>query len=332
MLRATRREVDGTDTWLLVVAVAFAVVNGVNDGGAVLSVGLGVRSLRPLTALSVLTIAVVAGPLLLGTAVAETLAARLVPLDADGGEVALLVAVATAVLVTATLSRRGLPTSLTLAVVGAITGAGLGTGLPVAWGTVWLVLVLAAVAPIAGLLLAWGLTVLAGAVPVSVPLHRRVRRWHVIGFSLQCLAYGANDGQKMLAVLAVAAGTVAGGDVELVDWQLVTIGVGFLVGAVIGLPRFARTLGRGVVPVRPPDAVITELAASSVVLGTAAVGSPVSMTQSISGALVGAGVSHGSGRIRWREVSRIVTAWLLTLPSAGMLAALVALAVRHLAA
>jgi inorganic phosphate transporter, PiT family len=315
-------------TWLVVAAIAFAIVNGVNDGGALLSVGLDVRSLRPLTSLLLLAAAVVVAPLVVGTAVATTLATRLVAVDGPDGPLAFLVAVGAAVVVTWAMAAKGLPTSLTLAVVGAIAGAGVGAGLPVAWGTVGLVLLMAGVAPLAGLALAWAFTRGAGAWPSTRTLDRRTQRWHVAAFGAQCFAYGANDGQKMLAVVGVAAGTAgaggaADGEVPAVAWQLAAVGVAFLIGAAIGLPRVARTLGGGgVVAVRPHEAVTSELAAATVVLGTGAVGAPVSMTQAVAGGLVGAGGTRGWSRVRWRAAAQLGVAWVLTLPTAFGAAAL----------
>lgn len=314
-------------TWLTAVAVAFAFVNGFNDGGALLSVGLSVRGHRPLTGLLVAALAVAVAPLLVGTRVAETLAQRLVTFDGAEGEIALGVAVVAAVAVTWLLASRGLPTSLTLAVVGAIAGAGVGAELPVSWDVVWQVLFLAAVAPVAGLGVAWVLARLVRAWPSNRPLHRRVRRWHPVGFGLQCLAYGANDGQKMLAVLAIAAGTAGGGGVPIVAWQLATVAGAFLLGAMLGLPRVARTLGSGVVPARPHENVVTEVASASVVLGTGAVGSPVSMTQAIAGGLVGSAIGRGLGSIRWHATGQLGLAWIITLPSAFAAAAVATLAV-----
>ncbi|MEX2504627.1 MAG: inorganic phosphate transporter [Egicoccus sp.] len=313
-------------TWLIAVAVAFAFVNGFNDGGALLSVGLSVRGHKPLTGLLVAAAAVAIAPLLVGTRVAETLANRLVTFDGSAGELALGVAVVAAVAVTWLLAARGLPTSLTLAVVGAIAGAGTGADLPVSWSVVWTVLLLAAVAPVAGLGVAWALARLVRAWPSKVPLNRRVRQWHPVGFGLQCLAYGANDGQKMLAVLAIAAGTSGSGGVPVVGWQLATVAGAFLVGSVFGLPRVARTLGSGVVPTRPHENVVTEVASATVVLGTGAIGSPVSMTQAIAGGLVGSAIGRGLGGIRWHAISRLGAAWVVTLPSAFATAALATLA------
>jgi PiT family inorganic phosphate transporter len=68
---------------------------------------------------------------------------------------------------------------------------------------------------------------------------------------LQCVAYGANDGQKMLAVFAVASGPVIGA-VATPPIRMAVIGLLFLVGGVLGLRRFAGSIGGGVVPVRPP--------------------------------------------------------------------------------
>ncbi|HSK22538.1 MAG TPA: inorganic phosphate transporter [Egicoccus sp.] len=313
-------------TWLIAVAVAFAFVNGVNDGGALLSVGLSVRGHKPLTGLLVAAAAVAIAPLLVGTRVAETLASRLVSFDGAEGELALGVAIVAAVAVTWLLAARGLPTSLTLAVVGAIAGAGAGGALPVSWGVVWTVLVLAAVAPVAGLAVAWLLSRLVRAWPSKVPLNRRVRRWHPAGFGLQCLAYGANDGQKMLAVLAIAAGTAGGNGVPVVAWQLATVAAAFLLGAVVGLPRVARTLSSGVVPARPHENVVTEVASATVVLGTGAMGSPVSMTQAITGGLVGSAIGRGLGSVRWQAIARLGMAWLITLPVAFVAAAMATMA------
>jgi inorganic phosphate transporter, PiT family len=318
-------------TTLVLVAVAFAFVNGFNDGGALLAVGLDVRTLRPLTSLVLLAAAVAVAPLVLGTAVATTLTSRLVALDGPEGAVTLLIAVVTAVAVTWLLARRGLPTSLTLAVVGAIAGAGVGAALPVSWWTVTIVLVLAALAPLAGLGLAVVFARIAGAWPSARSIDRRTQRWHLGAFGLQCLAYGANDGQKMLAVIAVAAGTAAHDGVPIVGWQLAVVALAFLVGAAAGLPRVAPTLGGGVVAVHPHEAVISELSSATVVLATGAFGSPVSMTQAISGGLIGTGMTRGYASIRWRRVLRLAAAWMVTLPAAFTAAAVasaVAAAVR----
>lgn len=300
---------------LVLVALGFALVSGINDGAAVLAAGLRVRGIPPWAGILALGTMVVAAPRVLGTAVATTLADDLVTFDGSSGRRALLVAVAVAVVVTTTLSRLGFPTSLTLALVGAITGAGLGGGFAVSWTTVGFVLLLGVVAPVVGLAGGWLLTVGFGAMRLHAPLRRTVRWAHVVGFGLQCVAYGANDGQKMLAVYAVAAGSVSG-RVEVPTAPLLAIAVLFMVGTVVGLPTVGHRLSAAVVPLPPPAAVITELSSATVVLGSSALGAPVSMTQAISGAMVGTGLRKGAGRIRWQEVAMVGSAWVVTLPAA----------------
>lgn len=309
----------GLQEILLVVAFGFAVTCGVNDGAAVLAAGMRVRGIRPWVAVLGVGIAVVVAPLVLGTAVATTLARDLVSFDGASGERALLVAIVVAALVTWGLTQRGLPTSLTLALIGGLTGAGLGAGFTVSGSTVAFVLLLGVVAPLVGLLGGWVLTLVLAALPTTSPLRRRIPRWHVAGFGLQCVAYGANDGQKMLAVVAVAAGS-SGNQVDVPVPQLLLIGLLFMLGTVVGLPSVAGTLAGGVAPVPPAAAVISELSSASVVLGSSALGAPVSMTQAISGALVGTGIHGGHGRIRWQEVGRLGVAWMLTLPLTLVLA------------
>lgn len=318
------------ETLLLYVAAgAFVLVSGANDGGALLSSGLQLRSLRPLVAIGLLLAALLLVPPLLGTAVATTVATSLVGTveqDASATRLAFLVAVTTAVAVVATLARLGLPTSLTLALIGGITGAGLGFGLPVAWRTVGLVLLIGLAAPGAGGFVAWLLMRLLRHAPVGGSASRL--GWaHRSAFGAQCLAYAANDGQKALAILAVAAGTAAPRVAPRFD-QLSMIALLFGIGLLIGLPRVAATVARRMTPPRPLQAVSAEAASAIAVLGSTAFGSPVSMTQSITGALLGAGLSRGYGRIRWRTVTHLALAWILTLPVAAGVAAMAAAVIR----
>lgn len=319
---------------LLAVAAGFAVVNGANDGATLIAAGLKVPALPPLGAISLLAVALVAAPLALGTPVATTLAARLVSFESEPGAIAgstgLLLAVVTAVVVVTVLARRGLPTSLTLALVGGITGVGLGGGLRVSWATFALVAVAGLAAPLLGTLGGFALARLSALVPVRSDVTRRIQRIHAGGFALQSLAYAMNDGQKMLAVTAIAlsaAGvdTVSGGRVVLGWMVLVAIAALFSVGLVGGLRRIAGTLGGALLRARPSDAVAAELSSATVVLASATVGAPVSMTQSVAGALVGSGMSVSYRRVRWRAAGRLGLAWVITLPVSTVLAAALAL-------
>ncbi len=186
---------------LTALAALFAIITGINDGGALLATGLKIPNIRPVTGVLMMMTAVALVPLVTHR-VATTFATRLTTAGGPDGRIIMFVAVLSALAVVLVLSNRGRPTSLTLAIVGALTGAGLGWGVPVSPQIVLFVLAVALAAPFAGALL---------AVPMRRALSRLghtrlLRRWHRAGFTLQCLAYAANDGQKMLAVFMLAQG------------------------------------------------------------------------------------------------------------------------------
>ncbi|MFI6740769.1 anion permease [Nonomuraea sp. NPDC050451] len=306
---------------LIVVAGLFAVVSGVNDGGALLATGLKLPSVRPATGILVLVVLAAVVPLVTHQ-VALTFTTRLASFHAPGGKIAMTIAVISSLAVVAALSMKGLPTSLTLAIVGGLTGAGLGWGLPVSAGSVLLVLAFGVAAPFVGGLLGWGLV----RVLLITTSASGLRRWHQVGFLLQSLAYSANDGQKMLAVFMIVFG-FSGAPLPYTSLVAVLFGL----GTMYGLPKAGRTLGRELTASRPPHGVAAELAAGTAVIACAAVGMPVSMTQAIAGGLIGAGVAQGSGRVRWYATGKIVAAWLLTLPASALLGAALAALVKGIA-
>jgi PiT family inorganic phosphate transporter len=304
---------------LLLAAWVFALINGVNDGGSLLAAGLTLRGVPPVAGAAMLGAAVFVLPMAGVTAVARTLSDGLARGSQQASATIFLIAVTTAIVVTAALSSRGLPTSLTLALIGAVSGAAGGEGEPVASGRVVTVLLIAAAAPAVGGLAGHTLSRLARRVPVPEGVPTRLRWMHLACFTAMSVAYGANDGQKVSAVIIVA---LAVSRTESLPALPIAVAAAlFAFGALLGIRRMARTVGRGILPVRPPDAVTTELASAGVVLATAALGTPVSMTQAMSGALVGVGLTYGGRRVRWRTASRVAGAWVATLPCAFIIAA-----------
>jgi inorganic phosphate transporter, PiT family len=308
-----------TELLMPAVVAVFAFANGVNDGGALVASGSVFGGSRVGAPVLVLVVAVLVAPAVITTAVARTLAEDLVAAGTRIGPVAIIVAVTVTLAVVWGLTSRGVPTSLTLAFVGALTGAGAGAGLGLETATIVRVLSLAALAPFAAALLAAGIGAAARLVQLGATPGTALRRVHRISFSGQCLAYGINDGQKMLAVGALLLGL----DVTIAarSWlPLGLIGVSFAVGTLVGIRRVGGTVGGELVPMRPLRAVITEVSSATAVIGTGLAGAPVSMTQSIVGGLVGTGVTAGTGRVRWSAVTRVGVAWVVTLPVAFALA------------
>lgn len=312
---------------LVAAALSFAIVTGANDGATLIAINLPNPAVRPWQAIVILASAVVVVPLLLGARVAETLAGGLIAFDGRGGQWQFLGALTAALGVVWILQRRGLPTSLTLALLGAIVGTGVALGLDVAWDTVVGVLAIGLVALVvsfvAGLLAAWILAYARGG-PGS---WQRLRLLGVVSFGLQSLAYAINDGQKMIAVLAIATGPTLAGRLPVTPPTQLLIGVLFGVGTLVGFERLARRLGRGILPVRGIHVVASEFGAAVSVLGSATLGAPTSMTHAATAALVGAGVSETVWRVRWEQAMRIGGAWVVTLPASMGVGAVIAVLV-----
>ncbi|WP_049565425.1 inorganic phosphate transporter [Nonomuraea sp. SBT364] len=318
-----------------VVAALFVLISGANDGATL--IGLGMRFPKtPGWVVAALPVALLfAGPYVLGVAVAGTFTEGLAGRGGRGGAAAFLAGVVIAVVVVAVLTGRGLPTSLTLAVVGGIAGAGLGAGLPVPWTSLVTVLAVGACAPLAGLALGYLLGTAARRVPSTSWMPKLVLAAHLLAYAAQCTAYAVNDGQKMIAVVSVAVdvsrhGPGRVGPVDVAPGWMAALAVLFLAGALTGLAPVAERLSRGLVLTRPLHVVSAETAATGAVLGSSVLGSPVSMTQSVTAGVVGVVASEGSRRVRWQGVLNLGTAWLVTLPSSLALGCLAGLGLRLL--
>ena len=301
---------------LIGLAAVFAVINGANDGGAMVAAALRVPGQRPLTSLTVLAVALVVVPLALGTGVADTLTSGLVQAPERAQPALIAGGVAAAVLVVAVLTRAGLPTSLTLGMVGGIVGAGLGRGLPVIAGGLTRVVLIGLAAPVVGAALAQLLATVAQATMVAGDaVAPAVLGW--VASVAQAVAYAANDGQKMIAVIVVSA-------LDLSVPVIAAVAVLFAVGAVPGIRPAAGTLRRAVARGGPAEQVTAQLGGAAAVLSSAAVGVPVSMTQAVAGGLVGTGLLRGRRQVRWRVAAQLALAWAVTLPSAAVAGALIA--------
>ncbi len=265
------------------------------------------------------------GPVLVGSGVATTFASELVPWSGQESTTGMLTAVLVSMVVVLALTRLGIPTGLTLALVGAIAGFGAASGAQLDWHTIAVVLAMMAAAPLIGGLVA---SLIVGTLARRIRARhvgRALGRMHVLAFSLLALGYGASDGQKMLAISAIALGA-ATAPVAPSAAQLGAVAGLFVLGSAIGYRRMASRLGRGVLSVRPLYAVSAEASTSAALLTSTAIGAPVGVAQTLTGSLVGAGMAQGVRRVRWIEVGKIVVAWAVTLPLAfGGAAAVAAL-------
>ncbi|MBT2497738.1 inorganic phosphate transporter [Agromyces sp. ISL-38] len=296
------------------LALVFAVLVGRNDGAPLVALALRPLHRRSSWPPAVLIAATVVVPAVGVQAVGGTLADLFRSSAGSSGlglAVLLLATISTLLISTVT----GIPTSITLALVGASAGAQVAHGV-LEGERIARVLVLAAAGPVVAWLLALAVTRLL-MLARGPSLERTVRWQQITGFVATAVAYGANDGQKLLAVFAVMFGiNVAGG---AVDPRVIGLVVAcFAIGTMLGLRRSANGLRQGVLHPKPYQVASTLWSSATAVLVGSALAAPMSMTQSVTGALIGSAPPREWRRVRWEQSRRVVLAWLWTLPVAAV--------------
>jgi PiT family inorganic phosphate transporter len=318
----------------LVAASLFGLVSGFNDGGNLMGSFTSGRVISPRAAALLLLVSLI-GPFVLGTAVAQTVGTNVIDLQAQGSLGYVLITVSPLCVVLVSL-WFGIPTSMTLALVGAMIGWALidgGRGV-IHWAGVARVLIGMPISVVGGgvlaLLVYGAIRRFLGTRPHASLL--RISRLQLFTAAVQSFAYGANDMEKTVGLLAVGMSFSNPGHAVVFAGAAPIIGafVCFYVGAITGGSRVAGRVGLGVLKVRPTQALAQQLASGSIVATLAIAGAPVSMTQTIDGGLVGVGAALRASSVRWGIVREMLGSWLLTLPMALVLAAALHLA-AHLA-
>ncbi|MGH7903184.1 MAG: inorganic phosphate transporter [Candidatus Dormibacteraceae bacterium] len=317
---------------LMLVGCLYGVVSGFNDGGNLLAVFTAGRVINPRSALLLLLLVPV-GAVLVGGAVARTVGAGVIDLRGQGALGFTLITLISVAVVLLSWRAR-IPTSMTLALVGAMLGwvAVGGAGAGVRWAGAGRVVIGMPVSVLAGGVLALAVyrTVRRLLGRISNALVLGLARSQFLTAALQAFAYGANDLGKAVSLIAVARALPAPGLPITFDGAL-PIGaafVSFALGTLFGGWSLARRIGLGVFRLRPMQAASAQLGAGVVVTALALFGAPVSTTQTIDGSLVGVGVGVRASAVRWNLVREMAASWLVTLPAALAAAALIHGALR----
>jgi PiT family inorganic phosphate transporter len=157
----------------------------------------------------------------------------------------------------------------------------------------------------------------------SPRVNQLFRRLQVLTSFGIALSHGSNDAQKTMGVITlglVAAGQLPAFEVPL--WVVVAAAAGIALGTSVGGWRLITTLGGRIMKIRPVHGFASQFAGGGVILGAALLGGPVSTTQVLSSGIMGAGAAERVNMVRWRVGRDMLVAWLLTIPVAGVVAAL----------
>ncbi len=324
--------------WLLVIFVTIALLfdflNGFHDSANVVATAIASRAMSPRWALVLAALAEFLGPFLFGVAVATTIGNEVVTAEAVTIPVA-MAALASAILWNILTWLLGIPSSSSHALIGGFVGAalaGYGVNVIKIEGLVKVIVALFT-SPIVGLFVGWLImrqTLFVGQwmTPRVNTFFRRVQWLTAISLGL---SHGTNDAQKTMGMIAM--GLVAFGILpvfQVPTWVIAASATAMGLGTAFGGWRLIRTMGGGFYRIRPIHAFSSQLASTIVILGAALLGGPVSTTQVISSTIVGAGAAQRVPMVRWGLAGQILLAWVLTLPTTGLLGAIVLSILRQI--
>ena len=315
---------------LLIAIVALGLVfdytNGFHDTANAIATSVSTRALSPRTA-----IIMAAGLNLLGaliyTGVAKTVGEGLVNTELVTLPV-VLSALVGAIAWNLTTWHFGIPSSSSQALFGGLIGATIASAgvTGVIWSGVLNKIIIPMIgSPLVGFAGAWLLmTSLIWLVRrrSQAPVNRWFRRLQPISAGFMAFSHGANDAQKTMGIITLAlftSGKITTFEVPL--WVKIACAVAMALGTYSGGWRIIHTLGAKVIKLDPIHGFAAETAAASVIQLATHFGLPVSTTHTITAAIMGVGSTQRLSAVRWGVAGNIMTAWVLTLPAAGLVAA-----------
>ena len=324
----------------VIVILLFDVTNGFHDASNMIATVVASRAMTPIQAVVVVGTFHFIGPILGGTAVANTIGKFIdvSSLDVVVSLTIILCGLSGAIFWNLLTWWFGIPSSSSHALVGGLIGAVVLASGPqhVAWGFgqllhgeltgVTKVLLALIISPFIGFWVGFALHrlmgfLLQGARPSMNMKLRRVQWLTAAGLSF---SHGANDAQKSMGIITMVL--VLGGYIsEFVVplWVVLSCATMITLGTLMGGWRIVRTVGFGIYKVRPLHAVNAQLTSAMVIFGASMIGAPVSTTHVVSSSIMGIGASERPKAVRWGKAREIISTWLITIPGAALAAVVV---------
>jgi len=314
----------------IVAALIFDVINGFHDAANSIATVVSTRVLSPRIAVLWAAVFNFIALFIFHQGVADTISKIITVQKGQPYVIVVVCGLAGAILWNLLTWFWGLPSSSSHALIGGISGAGVafgGFGV-LQWPNLSKTLEFIILAPLIGL-------VLGSAMMFSVFwLFRKMRPQRVdrtfrVGQLLSAAAYsighGGNDAQKTIGV--IWAVMIAGGALETTassapTWVVASSYTAMAFGTAIGGWRIVKTMGMGLTHLKPVGGFCAEVAGAITLFLATFLKIPVSTTHTITGAIIGVGSVTKARGIRWALATRIVWAWIFTIPAAAAVGAL----------
>jgi inorganic phosphate transporter, PiT family len=317
----------GNDTVLVLVvitALAFDFTNGFHDTGNAMATSIATGALPPRVAVALSGLLNFVGAFL-ALAVAATIASGLVN-NADVTLTVVAAGLAGGIIWNLLTWLFGIPSSSSHALIGGVIGATIAAagGSAIKWhGLTQKVIIPAVLSPVIAALVAAAGTWLLYRISRSLTAGARGHGFRIGQIGSACmvsLAHGTNDAQKTMGVITlalIANGTIGAGSNAPV-WVIVSCAIAISLGTYVGGWRVIRTLGKGLVEIESPQGMAAESSSAAIILLSSSFGYSLSTTHVATGSIIGTGVGKKGAEVRWGVAGRMASAWVFTLPSAGL--------------
>lgn len=341
--------------WILiavVIALAFEYINGFHDTAIAIATSVSTKVLTPRQAILLASVCNLAGAMV-GVTVAGTIGKGLVDVSCVTPEI-IVCALLGAIVWNLFTWWLGLPSSSSHALIGGLCGAVLGSENGqwscIRWsvmnpatgqmeGILHKVVIPMFTAPLIGFAAGF---LLMGLLVVFVHrwrpriINRVFGKLQLVSAAWMGFSYGTNDAQKTMGIIALLllTGTKSGAfdhlppmldflrtpEFKVAFWVKAACATTMAVGTALGGWRIIRTLGQKVVRMQPIHGFAAQTTAAAVIQMASHWGIPLSTTQVTATSIMGVGCTKRMSAVKWGVVSRILWAWMLTLPVTGLLA------------
>jgi len=316
---------------LIAVALIFDYINGFHDAANSIATVVSTRVLSPGKAVIWAAFFNFAAAFLFGTGVAQTVGSGMVDLNVVTFSV-IFAGLTGAIVWDLITWFYGLPTSSSHALFGGYGGAAVAkAGMVAIIASGWTkTLIFIVLAPLIGLVVGLALMtashwVFRSSTPRRVDaFFRRMQLLSAAGFSLM---HGANDAQKTMGIIAGALFTGGflqkeAGKLPIPFWVELLAYTAIGLGTLSGGWRIIHTMGSKITKLQPMGGFAAETGAALAIYTATAMGTGISTTHTITGAIVGVGSTRRLSAVRWGVAGQIVWAWLLTIPASALIGAL----------
>ncbi len=312
---------------LIAVALLFDFLNGLHDAANSIATIVSTRVLRPQYAVFWAAFFNFIAFAVFGLHVANTVGSGIV--DKSLVDDRLIFGALTGGIVWNVVTwLAGIPSSSSHALIGGLVGAGLAKAGPraIVWSGLSKTGAAIVLSPALGFFLALLLVLIVSWICVRftpVAVNSTFRILQFVSASAYSLGHGGNDAQKTMGIIAVllyAHG--ATGEFHVPLWVVLSCQSAMAIGTMFGGWRIVHTMGSKITKLTPMQGFCAETGGALTLFLATGLGVPVSTTHTITGAIVGVGAARRVSAVRWNVAQNIVVAWVLTMPAAGLIAAL----------